>query len=97
MKQDNYCGECCYMQCEDTDGYGLCYRRKEYGDARIIRCSDKGCPLFVSEQAKRDHIATLIRANRYRRDQHVPSIYHCPNPTALGKAIDFAVDYLKTM
>ena len=44
----------------------------------------------------RHHVAVLIQANRYRRDQHVPSIYKMPNPKELGKAIDFAVDYIKT-
>jgi len=37
----------------------------------------------------------LLQANRYRRDQHVPAIYRMPNPTELGKAIDFAGEFIK--
>jgi hypothetical protein len=96
-QQDKYCGECCYLMGEDTDGYGLCYRRGSNGIPNTARCSDKACSRYVSEQRKRDHIATLIRANRWRRDPHVPAIYRMPDPTALGRAIDFAVEYLKTM
>lgn len=41
-------------------------------------------------------MAVLIQANRYRRDPHVPGIYKMPRPVELGRAIDFAVKYIKT-
>ena len=44
---------------------------------------------------RRHYIAVLIQANRYRRDQHVPSIYKMPDPTELGRAIDYAIKELK--
>jgi len=37
----------------------------------------------------------LLQANRYRRDPNVPAIHRMPRPTELGKAIDFAVKYMK--
>jgi hypothetical protein len=40
-------------------------------------------------------MAVLLQANRYRRDDNVPAIYKMPNPKELGRAIDFAVEYMK--
>lgn len=45
----------------------------------------------------RHYIAVLIQANRYRRDNHVPSIYGMPDPSELGKAIDYAIEKLKEL
>lgn len=39
-------------------------------------------------------MAVLLQANRWRRDDHVPSIYRMPDPKELGEAIDFAFDYM---
>lgn len=50
----------------------------------------------VSREEMRHHVAVLIQANRYRRDPHVPGIYKMPRPVELGRAIDFAVKYIKT-
>jgi hypothetical protein len=49
----------------------------------------------MKKDVSRHYIAVLIQANRYRRDGHVPSIYRMPDPTELGKAIDFAIKTLK--
>lgn len=94
MKEDNdkYCGGCCWFKHEDIFGHGICYIRE-----RCMHCSDK-CKTdeYVSNEESRHYIAVLIQANRYRRDNNVPSIYRMPDPKELGKAIDFAVKYLKT-
>ena len=97
MKFQDYpecCGTCCWFTGEDTDGYGWCVNKNDYL-SNIQRCSDEPCSDYASRQQQRDYTAILIRANRYRRDQHVPSIYRMPNPTDLGKAIDFAVNFIK--
>ena len=61
-----------------------------------MNCSDL-CTVdgYVSLDQMRHYRAVLLQANRYMRDQHVPAIYKMPNPTELGKAIDFANEYMK--
>ena len=87
-----YCGECCWFYAEDTYGYGAC----PFDFAEVKVC-DKGCDTekYISKKEMRHYIAILRQANRYRRDNNVPSIYKRPNPKELGEAIDFAVDYVK--
>lgn len=89
---DKYCGGCCWFRDEDVFGIGNCYNID-----RCMHYSDQ-CKTdeYVSNEECRHHIAVLIQANRYRRDPHVPAIYRMPAPKELGKAIDFAVKYLKT-
>ena len=93
MKKDNdkCCGSCRWFKDEDIFGHGICYIRE-----RCMHCSDK-CKTdeYVSNEESRHHIAVLIQANRYRRYQHVPAIYRMPTPKELGKAIDFAVKFMK--
>lgn len=55
---------------------------------------ENGC-CSVSIEQKRHYMAVLLKANRYRRDDNVPSIYHMPNPKELGEAIDFAIEYMR--
>ena len=95
MKEDDLkcCGSCCWFKHEDTDGFGVCYR--QYPD-HIPYCGDDPCKEYVSNQEARHHVAVLIQANRYRRDPHVPAIYRMSRPVELGRAIDFAVKYIKT-
>lgn len=100
-EEEKCCGNCSWFKHEDTDGWGVCYNGKyaigyHVGDEGYPRCSQPACKDFVSNVEKRHHMAVLIQANRYRRDRHVPSIYRMPNPTELGKAIDFALNYMKT-
>ena len=94
MKQEEkYCGNCCWFYAEDTYGWGGCpfqfavVRNCEY------KCNKK--EYFVSIEQMRHYQAVLLQANRYRRDQHVPSIYNMPNPKELGAAIEFAYKYIK--
>lgn len=87
---EKYCGECCWFYGEDTWGYGS----YPYRFAELQRCSDK-CPItekYVSKEDMRHYMAVLLQANRYRC---VPSIYRMPDPKELGKAIDFAYNYIK--
>lgn len=94
-EEERCCGDCCWFAFECTDGDGTCFTNEnEYLDSARW-CSDPPCKGYVSRQEMRHHMAVLIQANRYRRDQNVPSIYRMPNPTELGKAIDFAVKYMK--
>lgn len=88
----NYCGECCWFYAEDTNGYGVC----PYLFGEVCECSGE-CKAgrFVSKKDMRHYRALLLQANRYRRDQSVPSIYKMPNPLELGRAIDFASEYIK--
>lgn len=100
-KEDRCCGACCWFYAEDTDGWGFCARRK--GDiTEYMHCddlcndaNDDDTDNFVSHQEMRHHMAVLLQTNRYRRDDNVPSVYRMPNPKEIGKAIDFAYEYMK--
>ena len=91
--EDKYCGECCWFYAEDTDGWGLCGKQ--------ILCDSMNCSdlctngTFISREHMRHYQAVLLQANRYRRDDHVPSIYRMPDPKELGKAIDFAYEFIR--
>jgi hypothetical protein len=80
---------------EDTDGFGQCHYQKLPG---VTHCSDL-CTTdeYVSEAQKRHYMAVLLQANRYRRDNHIPAWHKMPCHSELGKAIDFAVKYMKTL
>lgn len=93
--KDKYCGGCCWFYGEDTYGYGAC----PFRFAELQRCSDK-CPIpekYVSRKEMRHNMAVLLQANRYRRDDNVPSIYRMPDPKEVGEAIDFSVRYMKVI
>lgn len=92
-KEEKFCGECCWFYGEDTYGCGVC----PFRFAELQECSRKcDVPLkYVSKAQMRHYMAVLIQANRYRRDDNVPSIYTMPNPKELGRAIDFAYEYMK--
>ena len=94
MTEEKCCGNCCWFCFEETDGWGQCMHQEECDS---MHCSDL-CTTdkYVSREEMRHHMAMLLQANRYRRDQNVPAIYRMPDPTELGKAIDFACDYIKT-
>ena len=79
---------------EDTLGYGMCAKIF----ARLVRCSDK-CwekELFTSRKVMRHYLAVLIQHNRWRRDNEIPNSRKPVDVRELGKAIDFAIDYVKT-
>lgn len=87
------CGFCCWFHSQ-SDRYGQCRFRP--GEA--VRC-DECCTAdgnYVSRQTMRHYLAVLLQANRYRRDNNVPSCYKMPRPTEIGEAIDFAYKYIKT-
>lgn len=94
-KDEKYCGECAWFYAEDTYGYGCC----PFKFADVKECGNKCTETehYVSKEQMRHYIAVLLQANRYRRDQNVPSIYRMPNPTEMCKAIDFACKYMKVM
>lgn len=90
-KEERFCGNCAWFKHEDMDGYGICYQHDwTYPHREYEPCED-----YVSKRQMRHYVAVLLQANRWRRDQHVPSIYRMPDPKELGKAIDFACDYMR--
>lgn len=93
-QEEKCCGNCCWFYGEMTDGEGFCALRNPI--INETRC-DFLCDLelHVSRKYMRHCRAVLLQANRYRRDQNVPSIYRMPDPEELGKAIKFACTYIK--
>lgn len=96
------CGSCIWFKHEGTDGCGICYghgRHFEHNGKSdfdgCCRCDEKPCKDFVSIGQMRHFRAVLLRCNRWRRDNNVPSIYRMPDPKEVGKAIDFALEYMK--
>lgn len=92
---EHCCGDCCHFMFEESDGWGVCpYLDWPVGSP--MHCSDL-CTAgkYVPEGVKRHYLAVLLQANRYRRDQHVPSIYRMPDQKEFVDAIDFIVDYAK--
>lgn len=89
--KEKYCGECCWFYGEDTYGNGIC----PFRFAELKECSQKcEVPLkFVSKKQMRHYQAVLLQFNRYRRAND--GIYQSPNPTEIGRAIDFAGKYMK--
>lgn len=78
---------------EDIHGFGSC----PFSFGELRKCGD-ACltpDRFASRGEMRHHVAVLLQANRYRRDQNVPAIYRMPNPRELGMAIDFACQFIK--
>ncbi len=92
-KREKFCGECCWFYAEDTYGYGCC----PYRFAEVKQCDEK-CDVpanYVSKGDMRHYMAVLTQLNRCRRDLHDPAIYKKPLPVEIGKAIDFAIRYIK--
>lgn len=92
--EEKCCGNCCWFCYEETNGWGMCACQK--GDLDSMHCSDMCEDNFVSRQAMRHHMAVLLLANRWRRDESEHHIYKMPNPKEFGKAIDFSIKYMKT-
>ena len=89
------CGSCCWFKHEDEDGWGICYHKSVSILECSRNCATAACGDYTGIAEYRRHIAVLIRANRYRRDKHVPASHRMPNPADFGRAIDFAVEYMK--
>jgi hypothetical protein len=95
--EEGCCGNCCWFCFECTDGEGQCAEVDNEGYPMMMtQCGSRACERFISRQQMRHHMAILLQANRYRRDDNVPAIHKMPNPKELGLAIDFAVKYMKT-
>ncbi len=96
MEKENkgkFCGGCVWFYAEDTYGNGACHFR--FGE--IANCWDH-CTVddhYISHVQARHYLAVLRQANRWRRDPNVPAIHRMPQPTEVGKAIDFAVEFTK--
>lgn len=86
------CGNCSWFYAETTDGSGLCIVQTEWP---YRECGGAACEYFVSRQEMRHHLAVLRQLNRWRRDDHFPSIYKMPDVKEIGVAIDKACDYIK--
>lgn len=93
-KEEQCCGNCCWMFGEDIFGNGMCTKIF----AKLVNCADS-CHEghFLCREQMRHYLAVLIQHNRWRRDDNVPNSRKPVNSTELGKAIDFAIDYIKTM
>jgi len=94
-EEEKCCGACCYMIGEDCYGYGFCAMCEER-----VRCFDK-CDQchgdqFVSKDDMERAVKVLEAHNRWRRDDNVPNSQPMVDPKELGKAIDLAVNYIKT-
>ena len=78
---------------EDTYGHGMCAKIF----AEMVNCGDT-CheDHFISKEEMRHYLAVLIQHNRWRRDDHVPNSRKMVSPKEIGKAIDFAINYIKT-
>ena len=96
MKKDKemYCGSCCWFYGECTDGYGFCSNKF----AEMTYCGDECIEPseYVSIEQMRHHMAVLLQAYRFIKDENLPPIYVLPDLEELGKAIDFSVNYIKT-
>lgn len=95
-KEERYCGNCAWFKHEDTNGWGVCYQDplNKFCNCEMPVSEHNNCG-FVSREKERHFRAVLLQANRYRRDEHVPSIYRMPDPKELGKAIDFACECMR--
>lgn len=101
-KIERYCGNCCWFLHEDTDGQGICakhyWNEPEDGeDPAFSFCGRGACKDFISREEKRHLMAVLIHHNLWRRDNNVPNSRKMDNATEIGKAIDFVIDYIKTI
>ena len=89
-EEERCCGSCCWMFGENCDGDGCC--AKHYLD-KTPNCGDMPCDDFFSYKDMRHHLAVLLQHKRW---------FHATNGLmpidfdGIEKAIDFAVDYIKT-
>lgn len=94
-EEEKCCGACCYMIGEDCYGYGFCAMCE-----KRVRCSDKcdrcNGDYFISREDMERAAEVLEAHNKWRRDDNVPNSQPMQDPKELGKAIDLAVDYIKT-
>ena len=94
-KEARCCGDCCWFAYEDIDGFGCCMMAPINACER--NCGDDCCEEYISKAEKRHLIAVLQHHNLWRRDGNVPNARRMDSPEEIGKAIDFAVKYIKIM
>lgn len=89
-QEEKRCGNCCWFYAEDTYGFGGCAHRF----AEIRECGDKcNVDKYVSREEMRHHLAVLLLHKRWF---HAPTGLMPIDFDGIEKAIDFAVDYIKT-
>ena len=87
------CGNCCFYEMPNTDtGWGECHKPK---GGMYCRPNDI-CRRHTSKEEAKHYLHILIEHNKWRRDDNVPNSCTMQDPKEIGKAIDFAVDYIKT-
>ena len=90
-EEEKCCGACCFMCYEDTEGWGQCVKQ-DIADS--VHCSDL-CTndKYVRREEMRHHLAVLLQHKRWF---HAPTGLMPIDFDGIEKAIDFAVDYIKT-
>ena len=91
--EERCCGACCFMIGESPYGDGTCAKIF----AETVYCGDQ-ChgDHFVSKDDMERAVKVLEAHNRWRRDDNVPNSQPMVDPKELGKAIDRAIDFIKT-
>lgn len=82
-----YCGECCFLNYEDIDGYGICNVNR-----RECRCSDR-CRLDHTTMRPKEIAKGLHYIQKWRRGAKVPM----PSPYVIGKVNDAAIYQLRKL
>ena len=88
------CGNCFWAKFYDLNADWICARtfedRVQYAD----QCHNQDS--FLSKEQAERCLHVLTEHNKWRRDEHVPNSLPMQDPKELGKALDFAVDVIKT-
>ena len=93
QKQEKCCGSCCYYEHGNSNtGFGECHNCQDGMYCRPDGC----CYRYISKEQARYYITVLTQHNKWRRNDNVPNSTPMQDPKEIGKAIDFAVEYLKT-
>ena len=92
MKDERCCGDCCWFKWADNTGLGTCSKHYFDVDRSFTMCDNIPCDNYVSIKESRHHLAVLLCHNRWRRGNGEKM----QDPKELGKALDFAIDYIKT-
>ena len=92
-EEEKCCGACAFMIGESPYCDGTCAKIF----AETVYCCDQ-ChgDHFVSKDDIERAVKVLEAHNKWRRDDNVPNSQPMVDPKELGKAIDLAVNYIKT-
>lgn len=94
--KERCCKYCAWFYEEEFDGMGWCAKHSNQADEYPVHRDNIWCPKYIHRDDMRHHVAVLMLHNRWRRSPIVPAIYRMQNGEDIGKAIDFAIDYIKT-